>query len=521
MKTLMKIVLKGVLSLITFVLLAFVLFHIVEDIRGKRVLTQHKRECVARGENIGDWQSLIPSPIPDDDNIAMAPIFQDLIAGERRVHLPDLSSSVRTVSGLVWQTGKYENLDKWRVAFSNDNLLTALSVYDDDLREIGEALKRPLYHSKEWDNMSKNSISGPPASLVGYPAHRFASIYSLRARARLEAKQYSDALEDVKFGFRLASLEQADPTCISVLHRIGTLNIMLPPLWIGIHERVWDVHQLRTLQELLESINLADHAARAIQLESRFALSFRQTHHAERADGISFEDTDIRGGRVLWEGALAPLLLSRISILQESALPPFAKFIFRLIPKGWFEQNAVRYAQLCDRLSSAINADTRLFDVPTTKREDAAITAIIMGGKIHIYSIAVEAYSGAFPKMMKRGAKMQSTIHQAVIACAIERYRFEHGRIPQRLDELVPTFLSKIPNDPIDGQQIRYKLSGDNGYVLYSIGWNETDDNGELAWMKKYEWSRHTIDIDNGDWIWRSYPVDDEKGQLVLPEGTK
>ena len=102
---------------------------------------------------------------------------------------------------------------------------------------------------------------------------------------------------------------------------------------------------------------------------------------------------------------------------------------------------------------------------------------------------------------------MQSILHQAILACAVERYRLEHGHIPRRLDELVPTVLSSIPNDPIDGQPMRYKLAGESDYVLYSIGWNETDDNGELAWKEKYG-QRLQIDINNGDWIWRSCPTE-------------
>jgi len=526
-----KIVLKGLLSLIAFVLLAFVLFHIVEDIRGKCVLNQHKRDCAARGENIGDWQSLIPPPISDDDNIAMAPIFQAMreepprrVFGLYLPYTPLNTNYMPNVSGSVWQTGEYENLDKWRVAFSNDNLLAALSIYDDDLREIEEALKRPLYHSKEWDSMRMNSISGPPASIAGYPVRLLAEIYSLRARAKLEAEQYNASLEDIKLGFHLASIE-ADPTCVSALQRIGTLSAMFPPLWIGINKRVWDAHQLRTLQEMLEPINLADHAARAIQFECRYALSFRQMPHARRADGIWFEDTDIRGETCFFLGDITPFFLSRVSILQEPTLPPLAKFIFRIIPKGWFYQNAVRYSKTCGQLRPAIHADNRWFDIPQTKRAEAPIKPIAEAENFHvsfIYHIVTCAFSGSAFKMIEKCAQMQAAVHQAVIACAIERYRLEHGSIPQLLDELVPAFLERIPNDPIDGQHIRYKLSGDDGYVLYSIGWNGVDDGGKLASKKEYKGARHMIiDINNGDWIWHSYPVDEEKGQLVLPENDK
>ncbi|MCL2512057.1 MAG: hypothetical protein FWF09_08410, partial [Bacteroidales bacterium] len=98
-------------------------------------------------------------------------------------------------------------------------------------------------------------------------------------------------------------------------------------------------------------------------------------------------------------------------------------------------------------------------------------------------------------------ANTQATLHQAVIACAIERYRLEHGRIPERLGDLVPTYLAKIPSDPCDGQPMRYKPEGDGNAVIYSIGINGVDDGGQFG-VKKMK-GADVVDIDSGDWIWR------------------
>lgn len=65
----------------------------------------------------------------------------------------------------------------------------------------------------------------------------------------------------------------------------------------------------------------------------------------------------------------------------------------------------------------------------------------------------------------------------ARVAVAVERYRLATGRLPQNLADLVPTYLETVPIDPFDGQPLRYKRR-DPGYVVYSIGPDETDDNG-------------------------------------------
>jgi len=64
-------------------------------------------------------------------------------------------------------------------------------------------------------------------------------------------------------------------------------------------------------------------------------------------------------------------------------------------------------------------------------------------------------------------------------AVAVERYRLGHGFWPDRLDDLVPRNLSRIPTDPFDGQPLRYKRL-DDGVVIYSIGADRKDDGGHL-----------------------------------------
>ena len=63
----------------------------------------------------------------------------------------------------------------------------------------------------------------------------------------------------------------------------------------------------------------------------------------------------------------------------------------------------------------------------------------------------------------------------AQAAVAIERWRLAHpGRLPDTLAELVPAYLTGVPQDPYDGQPVRYKKLP-VGYVVYSVGTGWTD----------------------------------------------
>jgi ABC-type transport system involved in multi-copper enzyme maturation permease subunit len=70
-------------------------------------------------------------------------------------------------------------------------------------------------------------------------------------------------------------------------------------------------------------------------------------------------------------------------------------------------------------------------------------------------------------------------VRSAVVALAAERYRFKHGRLPDTLEALVPSFLPHVPLDPYDGKRLRYRRLKD-GVVIYSIGPDLTDNSGNL-----------------------------------------
>ena len=88
------------------------------------------------------------------------------------------------------------------------------------------------------------------------------------------------------------------------------------------------------------------------------------------------------------------------------------------------------------------------------------------------------------------------------IVCALERYRFAHGQYPDNLDALMPQFIEKIPHDIIGGRPLHYRREANGQFVLYSVGWNETDDGGTAALKQD---STTAADINQGDWVWK-YP---------------
>ncbi|HPC62281.1 MAG TPA: hypothetical protein PKX23_16595, partial [Verrucomicrobiota bacterium] len=59
-------------------------------------------------------------------------------------------------------------------------------------------------------------------------------------------------------------------------------------------------------------------------------------------------------------------------------------------------------------------------------------------------------------------------------------YLAEQGRAPSTLQELVPQYLTRVPEDPFTGGSLLYRPQTTN-WLLYSVGPDGTDDGGVRA----------------------------------------
>lgn len=75
------------------------------------------------------------------------------------------------------------------------------------------------------------------------------------------------------------------------------------------------------------------------------------------------------------------------------------------------------------------------------------------------------------------GNRYVAQLRAAQTALAVERYRLTKGRLPQSLNDLVPDYISEIPDDPFNGNPLKYRLL-EPGYVVYSVGDDLTDEGG-------------------------------------------
>jgi hypothetical protein len=86
---------------------------------------------------------------------------------------------------------------------------------------------------------------------------------------------------------------------------------------------------------------------------------------------------------------------------------------------------------------------------------------------------------------------------------ALERFEKDKGEYPENLRALVELgYLKEIPNDPYSDGPLVYKKT-DDGFILYSVGENLSDDGGRVA---RREDGRIKQWASEGDWIFRPVP---------------
>jgi hypothetical protein len=173
-----------------------------------------------------------------------------------------------------------------------------------------------------------------------------------------------------------------------------------------------------------------------------------------------------------------------------------------LVPRGWVYQNLVAYNRRVQAFvpSSLRSKPPTISPTQVNQIRERVPREIPSGPYGWLSQMAIPNFAKALEKV----AHTQTSVNQARIVCALERCRLMRGKYPGSLTELQPQFIDQLPADIISGDPMKYRLTNDGKFLLYSIGWNETDDGGIPTPTRD---SSVKADLTLGDWVWR-YPVE-------------
>jgi hypothetical protein len=275
------------------------------------------------------------------------------------------------------------------------------------------------------------------------------------------------------------------------------LQIALQPLWEGLADRQWTEPDLSVLESELGKLDfLAD-----------YDLAMRNERAADVWVMDYFRKRGTAGLNELYEimdqsGGLAPLPVGQF--LWEAAFP--------LIPVGWFDQNKITLCLMHEKYLLPLVDQVRRVVPPAAVRESESIIEqqgwrpYEMFSRLLLHDMFWRLLNVGLTSVTEKCAVGQACADLGRVGCALERYRLTNGQFPETLEALGPKFIEKRPHDVINGQPLKYRRTDSGQFVLYSVGWNETDDGGTVALTKEGSpgWKREGgVDWHQGDWVWR------------------
>ena len=493
---------RAVIGLVCLVTL-WALFCTEENIRGRRTWEKYRREAEARGEQL-DFNAFVPKPVPDDQNFAAIPLIKSwFVKGTFEDNRKRWDDTYRRAEERI-KTDKTQrslvDLDAWARALSDTNshqvfaagsldretrakaapvVLESLKASEPIFVELRAASERPYSRYPVNYNLEDPfSILLPHLANVRDMCRRL----QLKACAELAAGQTGAAMDDVKLIFQMADSLREEPFLISCLVRIACLQHAVQPIWEGLAEHRWSDAQLQQLQTKLQQYNLIAYV--------------RPCFDSERAAGAVVAELIRKRG-----------LAYLVDIGGPGQPTPSDRTLANLagivVPSGWLyleQYNSCHsYDQLMDGTMDA--AMQRVY--PSRSGANLREFERGIGGNkfaetfVH-HRLLAALLLPALNNIISKTAAAQTVVDQAALACALERYRLVNGQFPEKLDALVPAFVSQLPHDVITGEPYKYRRTDDGWFVLYSIGWDQKDDNGVPG---KKEFANK-----EGDWVWQ-YPA--------------
>ncbi|MDR1923463.1 MAG: hypothetical protein LBQ66_03720 [Planctomycetaceae bacterium] len=300
--------------------------------------------------------------------------------------------------------------------------------------------------------------------------------FAIRANERISrndiAGAFDDALSIIRIGRHLTKGESLVERLAGFSGELIGIDVIQSILTYG-NPNAEQIHQF--IKEL-DNLPKADHSLdKIIRFEKMAVLellfNLRNEFRDNKDDWQNMINSDSRAQMLTWLSIL-PIDYNIASKRIQSC--------YINMEKANKETDYRKRKQICASLDHAVEkaggAITKpqevLFRLPLIQLRSTLVADYI--------SLLMFPSFGAFANAEARLETLKDLLR---ISFALELYQRENGQYPDKLEVLAPKYISAIPNDIFTSNELTYKKN-DNGYILYSFGQNEIDDNGAAEQYK-------------------------------------
>lgn len=481
---------------------------------GARQLRSVEAMLKAEGETL-DFRETMNEPVPEAENFCAIPLLKDLALildndpdkgapGQNRKRLEAMilpssgKGGARPPKYANVAIGRRTDFKAWADFLRKDgsfpmpadsgeaarDVLAALAKYDAIVQELATGLSRPKAQwTPEWKTREH------PELLFSLQNPHYSSItvvyrtLSLRVAAAALAGETAKAHEAVLIIARTTQASLNEPMIIGLLVGAAGANILHSAIWELCAAQAGTSEEFARLEAALAALDFRSTTLRAFRSEMTAGVNAVQflkrkpENIGPILNGLPGEQT--RGGvfRHLPERAIASGFFdASAAVIAENE---FKYIIKPLRDQGW--QAAYQSSQEFEK---------RLVEMKPT-------------AKTHPTYIMLALTFPAFTSFINNVRYTQALLNQAIIACALERYRIEKGSYPNSLDAVRLSDGKPLPLDPIHEKPMGYRITADGKYAMWSVGFDGKDDGGKRTLNEKKPENTQFHKADYlGDWVW-------------------
>lgn len=468
----------------------------------------------AEGETL-DFRATMNDPVPEAENFCTIPLLKDLAltvdndtskgaSGEKRkrleaIKLPDSKNGNDRPKLTNAGIGKATDLKAWAEWLRKDgslpmpadsgnaarDVLAALAKHDAIVQELAAGLSRTKAQwTPEWKtrDLPENLFA---VALPHFQSSRNSNqTLALRAIAAARAGDAAKAHESAMIMTRLTQADLNDPFLIGLLVAASDAAVLCGSVRELCDAQAGTAEDFARLEAALAALDFHRGGLRACRSEMAASVNTLQymRNNPERVPDLT-------------------------QIVDNAGQPrgsAVARAAMRAVPLGYFDASASVIAEGEFKYLIKPLRDHGWPEVRQAARDwDKELAE--MRGKIwtHPTYIMVSLMAPAMTHIVSRIDYTEARVNQAVIACALERYRIEKGSYPDSLDAVKLASGKPLPLDVMINKTMGYRKTAGGKYALWSVGPDGKDDGGKRVLdEKKPENTKFQDDKYAGDWVW-------------------
>ncbi|HVX62462.1 MAG TPA: hypothetical protein VHC19_17725, partial [Pirellulales bacterium] len=331
------------------------------------------------------------------------------------------------------------------------------------------ASERPKFYSPALGGEETLNATPLPATRAG---RRVAQALVARAMQSAERGDFDPAWSDLLASHRLARLVSQGLGVVNSLVATGIERMTCT----ADHALAAVVTDPERIGKMLDDLNaLPPLPPFADQIDGFDRLAYLDMVRAVAQAGPQI----LTGERVLAQGAPEDWLANSYSIDWDVALRE---------GNDWYDRIAAmhRLPTWAERAKAAAELTREMNALPGPSNASAFLGQVTSGliarddASKQMAAILIRLYAPAFSASTGIETSAAVSLDLARLSLALAGYHARHGKYPAELKALSPEWLAKIPLDGFSDAAFHYQPH-DDGYLLYSIGANGTDDGGASA----------------------------------------